>query len=74
MADVYVVTVGEYSDKYNVAICSTRPKAEEVVKEIKDKQSGRYRDDVDYEVFELDELADRGGKGDWWEVTLNKKR
>lgn len=72
MSDVYVVTVGEYSDKHNVAVCSTRPKAEEVVQELMDKQTGRYRDEIDYEVFELDELSDRSGKGDWWEVVLNE--
>jgi hypothetical protein len=70
MREIYIVTSGEYSDKHNVAVCSTCEKAEALVAKIKEQDSSYWSENVDIEVFELDILADNLDIP-WWEIIMD---
>lgn len=68
---IYVVTRGTYSDKHNVAVCSTLEKAEALVAKIKEcHPTGWCSDEVDFEEYDLDILADNLDI-QWWDITLD---
>jgi hypothetical protein len=72
MREIYIVTRGKYSDKQNVAACSTRKKAKALIAKIKERGPSYWSDEVDFEVFELDILADNLDTP-WWEIIMDEE-